>query len=76
MCDKVVNTCPFVFDYVLDRYILKNCVIKLFSKYLLSLNIFMINIRLKMCDKAFDSYLLALKSVPDLFVTSKMIEKL
>ena len=36
----------------------------------------MINIRLKMCDKAFDSYLLALKSVPDLFVTSKMIEKL
>ena len=28
------------------------------------------------CDKAVDSYLLTLKFVPDLFVTSKMLEKL
>ena len=29
-----------------------------------------------MCDKAFDDFLPALKFVPDLFVTSKMVKKL
>ena len=53
MCDKVVGTCPFIFDSVLDWYIIQ-----------------------EICDKAVDSYLLALKLASDWFVMSKMIEKL
>ena len=34
----------------------------------------MINMTRKMCDKSVDSYLLALKFVPDWFVTSNVID--
>ena len=33
MCDKAVDTCHFLFDFVPDRYKTKKWMIKLFLKY-------------------------------------------
>ena len=77
MCDKVVDTCPFISDFVPDWYktqkmrdevicndpfMLKYCLNRYKTK--------------KMCDKAVDDCLSSLKFVPDWFLTSKMLEKL
>ena len=77
MCDKAVNTCPLVFDFVPDRYITQELCDKVVSE-----DPFMQKYcpgRYKtrvVCDKAVDSYLLALKFVPDWYVTSKTIREL
>ena len=39
MCAEVINTCPFVLDYVTDCEKLKEYVIKLLPKFLLCENI-------------------------------------
>ena len=51
------------------------CVMKLFLKILLYQNSPDRYKARRMCDKAGDSYLLAVKFVPDWFVLSKIIEK-
>ena len=51
------------------------CVMKLFLKILLYQNSPDRYKDRRMCDKAVDSYLLAVKFVPDWFVLSKIIEK-
>ena len=60
MCDKTVDTCPFVFDSIPDQYDAIKCVIKFFPKTLLCYNIVLINVTPKRYVIKLDSYLLAL----------------
>ena len=64
MCDKDIDTCPFVFDSAPDRYITQNLCDKVVSEDPFMLKYCHDKYKTqKMCDKAIDSYLLALKFV-------------
>ena len=50
MCDKADDTCLFVFNFIPGQYkTKKKCVMKLFPKIHLCLNIFLIDINFKKC---------------------------
>ena len=76
MCNKDVDSCPSVLNYVLDHYL-----IQVISDKVVSKEPFMISSCLdryqkpKTCDKAVNSYLLVWKFVLDWFVFNKIIEK-
>ena len=74
MYDKAVDKCPFGFDSFPDQCNTQEMCDKIASNDLFKLNIVMIDIRLKMYNKAVDDFLPAIKF--DWFVTSKMIKKL
>ena len=77
MCYKAVTTCPFVFDSIPDRYKTQEMVNNVGSEdpYMLKYCLYKYKTQ-EMCDKAVNSYLLALNFVPDWFVTNKIIDKL
>ena len=76
MCDKAVNICFFVFDSILDQ-----CKTQEMYGRVVSEDPFLVVHCLdkykaqRMRDEAVDNSLAALKLIPDLFVTSKMIKK-
>ena len=70
MCDKAVDTCPLVFDFVSDLY---KSVFKELFMLTYCLDIYKIQ---KISDKAVDAFLPTLNFVLDWYITSKMLEKL
>ena len=77
MCDKAVNTCPFLSDCVPDLCINQEVCDKVVSKDPFILKYCPDKFKTKeVCDKAIDSHLLTLKLLTDWFVTNKMIDKL
>ena len=72
MCDKAIDTGPFVFDSVPDQYKIQQKIVfkePVMLKYC--------HDRYKtqeMCDKAVDAYLPSPKFRPDWFVTNKVFE--
>ena len=77
MCDKAVDTCPFVFNSIPGLHKTQEKCDKVVSK-----EPFMVKYCLdryktqEICDKAIDACLPALQFVPDWFVLNKMLEKL
>ena len=77
MCDKAVDTCPFVFDSVPDRYKTQEMHDTVVSKEPFVLKCCNDNYKIQeMRDKAVGAFLTTHKFVPDLFVTNKILEKL
>ena len=77
MCDKAVDTCPFVFELVPDRYKIQEMYDKVVSNDLFMPKYWLDQYKAKeMCDKTVDDCLSALKSVSDWFLTGKILEKL
>ena len=76
MCDKAVDTCPFVFDSILDSYKTKKLFDKTFSRIALLLKYYLDLCKTQeMCDKAVDNFSKTLEFLPDWFVRNKMIKK-
>ena len=77
MCDKAVDTCPLVFDFVSDLYksqeICDKAVFKELFMMTYCLDIYKTQ---KISDKAVDAFLPTLNFVLDWYITSKMLEKL
>ena len=65
LCGKAINRCYFAFDYILINIKLKKFVTGLFLKTLFNSIYHDKYITQKMCDKAVDDSLAALKLIPD-----------
>ena len=77
MCDKAVDTCPLVFDFVSDLYKSQEICDKAVFKELFMLTYCLdIYKTQKISDKAVDAFLPTLNFVLDWYITSKMLEKL
>ena len=77
MCDKAVNTYPFIFDPIPDCYITRNICDEVVPKEPFILKHFPDKyMTQEMYDRAVDFYLITLKFVSDRFVTNKILEKL
>ena len=74
MCDKAFNKCFIVFNDILDQYKTQKMCHSFISEDPFAIN--STNKTQQMCHKAVDDCLVALKFVPDWFVTSKMIKTL
>lgn len=77
MCEKAVDTCPFVLDCVPNCYNIQKMFEKAVSKepFMLKQYLGKHNSQ-EMCGKAIDPCLLLLKFAPDLFVRNKMLQDL
>ena len=77
MCDKAVDSCPFVFDSIPDWCTTQKICDKAFSEDSFMLKYCLDRYKTQeICDKAVDNFLQALKLVTDWFVTRKIIKKL
>ena len=77
MCDKAVDTCPFLFDSVPDQYITQELCDKGVSENSFTLKYCHDKYKTqKMWDKTVNSHMLPSKFVSDCFVTSSVFEKL
>ena len=75
MCNKDVDICPSVLNYVLDHCLIQEISDKVVSKEPFISCCLDRYKKPKTCDKAVNSYLLAWKFVLDWFVFNKIIEK-
>ena len=75
MCNKDVDSCPSVLNYVLDHCLIQEISDKVVSKEPFISCCLDRYKKPKTCDKAVNSYLLAWKFVLDWFVFNKIIEK-
>ena len=77
MCDEAVDICGILFDCVIDQYITQEMCDKVPPKRRFMLTYCHDGYKSpEICDKAVESYLQTLKSVPDWFITSKTFKKL
>ena len=77
MCNKAVDTYPFVFDSVLVRYKTQEMYDKVASEESSMLKYCLDRYKAKeMCNKSVDASLPALKFGTDWFVTNKILKKL
>ena len=75
MCNKDVDSCPSVLNYVLDHCLIQEISDKVVSKEPFISCCLDRYKKPKTCDKAVNSYLLVWKFVLDWFVFNKIIEK-
>ena len=77
MCDKAVNICFFAFDFIPNQYKTQEIYDIIVSLYPFLMTYCPDKCKTqKICDEAVDDCLVALKCIPDCFVTSKMVNAL